>query len=382
MYAVENLGDNIDSCSEIPNLQHAEFSKDLRFRLESGKQFGPIKIAFKTFGKLNKEKNNAILIFPTLTATPQISEEKIKGKEFPGWWQDIVGEGKAIDTEKFFVICTDHFGGCYGSTGPESRNPDTGKPYGMKFPAFFLKDMINCIWELLQQQGIEKVHSVIGGSLGGLLVLEFVAVHKNAAKHAIILGASHKISAQSIALNHIARQAIMLDPAWKNGNYYGKEFPEKGLSIARQIGHISYLNPDILEQKFGREEVGKFKHFVSLSMQYQVESYLNHQGEKFCKRFDPNTYIYLSKAIDSFDIEREFGSVQNAFAGTKTAFTSIAISSDVLFPAKDSKELNSLLQKAGTKSELHIVESEKGHDAIFLENKKIGKIIVKAFDGN
>jgi homoserine O-acetyltransferase len=378
LYAAENLGDSIDASTETPNPRFVEFSKDLRFELESGKRFGPVKIAFKAFGELNADKSNAVLIFPTLTATPQVAKEEISGKVFPGWWQGIVGKGKAIDPEKFFVICADHFGGCYGSTGPSSKNPDTGKPYGMKFPAFFLRDIVNCNWELLRQLGIEKLHAVAGGSLGGLLAMELAALHKNAAKHAIILGASHRISAQSIALNHLARQAIMLDPDWNNGNYYGKAPPAKGLSIARQIGHISYLNPRIIQEKFGREEVGKLRHFVSVPMQYQVESYLNHQGEKFSKRFDANSYIYLSKAIDSFDIEREFGSLKNAFAGSKTKFTGIAITSDVLFPKEDAEEMNRQLKEAGVESRLHIVKSANGHDAIFTENEKIGKIIKKA----
>ena len=372
---VNNLGDNIDSCTDIPNLQTYEFSHNLRFDLASGKRFGPIKIAYKTFGKLNEKKSNAVLIFPTLTATPQVSHEKIKGKEYFGWWQDIVGKGRVIDTDKYFVICPDHFGGCYGSSGPTSRNPDTGKEFGMAFPQFFVKDMTNCVWVLLKNLGLEKLHAVVGGSLGGLLALEFVAMHKNAVKNLVVLGTAHKVSTQAIALNHIARQAIFLDPEWNSGNYYGNGFPEKGLSIARQIGHISYLNQATLQEKFGREETGKFRKFVSAPTQFQVESYLNYQGKKFCKRFDANSYIYLSKAIDAFDLEREFGSVKNAFEGSKTSFTQISIASDMLFPVEDSKELHNKLVETGVKSEHFVVESGKGHDAIFLENKEIGKII-------
>jgi homoserine O-acetyltransferase len=373
-----SLGDSIDSCTEVPNLQKFTFSKDLRFRLASGKPFGPIEIAFKAFGKLNKEKSNAILVFPTLTATQQVAFESIKGKQFPGWWQDIVGEGKAIDTDKFFVICPDHFGGCYGSTGPSSKNPDTGKPFSMSFPPFFIRDMANCAAELLGHLDIEKVHAVAGGSLGGLLALEFCALNKDMAKHALILGASHHISSQAIALNHISRQAISLDPRWNNGNYYGGAFPEKGLSIARQIGHISYLNQGILEQKFGRDLVGKQRDFVSLPLQYQVESYLNHQGGKFSKRFDANSYIYLSKAIDAFDLRKEFGSVQNAFMESKTSFTHISISSDILFPTEDSRALHEMLLDANVKSAFHLVDTNRGHDAIFLENERIGKIVRNA----
>jgi len=378
---IDNDGDGIDNCTGLPNLQFFEFGRDMRFRLASGKPFGPIKIAFKTFGKLNKGKSNAVLVFPTLTATPQVATEEINGKKFSGWWQDLVGEGKAIDLNKYFVICADHFGGCYGSTGPTFKNPDTAKRYASAFPTYFIKDMVNCVWELLKHLGVGKLHAIAGGSLGGLLALEFVALHKNAVKHALILGASHKVSAQVIALNHIARQAIMLDPDWNGGNFYGKAFPSKGLSIARQIGHISYLNQELLEEKFGREEVGKFRDFVSLPLQYQVERYLNHQGEKFCKRFDPNSYIYLSKAFDSFDLGKEFGSVQNAFDGSKTAFSLISISSDTLFPASGTEQLNAILLQRNIKSEHHIVKSNKGHDAIFLENEAIGKIIEEAISG-
>lgn len=371
----ETLGDAIDNCTEIPDLRFFDFSKDLRFSLSGGKRFGPVRIAFKTFGKLNAQKNNAVLVFPTLTATPQVAGEEIGSKAYGGWWQEIIGKGKAIDTEKFFVVCPDHFGGCYGSTGPSSKNPDTGREFGLRFPAFFTKDIANCAFELLSHLGIKELHAVAGGSLGGLLALEFAAMHKGFARHAFILGASHKVSAMAIALNHIARQAIMLDLDWNDGNYYGKGFPEKGLSIARQIGHISYLNEAVLEQKFGRNEVGKLRKYVSLPMQYQVESYLNHQGEKFCKRFDPNSYIYLSKAIDAFDLEKEFGSLHNAFMGNATRFEIISISSDILFPSAGSKQLHNAIKESGAKSSFHLVESGNGHDAIFLENEKIGKII-------
>ena len=370
-----SLGDSIDSCTEVPNLQKFIFSKDLRFRLASGRLFGPIEISFKTFGRLNREKSNAVMVFPTITANQQAASETVDGKEFPGWWQYIVGKGKAIDTDTFFVICADHFGGSYGSTSPSSKNPDTGGPFALSFPAFFVRDMANCAAELLGHLGIEKLHAVAGGSLGGLLALEFCALNKGRAKHAILLGVSHNISSQSIALNHISRQAITLDPNWSNGNYYGKSFPEKGLSIARQIGHISYLNQEILQEKFGRDIVGKQRDFVSLPLQYQVESYLNHQGEKFCKRFDANSYIYITKAIDAFDLRKEFGSIQNAFMESKTSFTHISISSDVLFPKEDSRALHEMLLDANVKSLFYLVDSNKGHDAIFLENERIGKIV-------
>lgn len=405
----ETLGDSIDNCTELPNLQLFDFSQDLRFSLSSGKRFGPIRIAFKTFGKLNAQKSNAVLVFPTLTATPQVAGEEIGGKEFGGWWQEIVGKGKAIDTEKFFVVCPDHFGGCYGSTGPSNKNPDTGKEFGLSFPAFFTKDIVNCAFELLKHLGIAQLQAVAGGSLGGLLALEFSAANKGFAKNAFILGASHKVSAMAIALNHIARQAIMLDPGWNSGNYYGKGFaegefpkapsktsvlrgtesssfpmfatakgfPAKGLSIARQIGHISYLNHALLEQKFGRSEIGRQRKYVSLPLQYQIEGYLDYQGEKFCKRFDANSYIYLSKAIDSFDLEKEFGCLRNIFTGNRTKFEIISIASDILFPSADSKELHNAIKESGAKSYFHLIDSEKGHDAIFLENGKIGKIIEK-----
>lgn len=376
MYA-DSLGDNIDSCTDIPDIKEHVFSKDLRFELASGKRFGPIKIAYKTFGKLDEKKENAILVFPTLTATPQVARETIEGKEYRGWWEDIVGQGKPIDTEKYFAVCPDHFGGCYGSTGPSSKNPDTGKEFGMSFPQFFVKDMANCAHALVKHLGLKKLKAVIGGSLGGLLALEYCALNKGFVERAIVLGAAHKVSAQAIALNHIARQAIFLDPKWDAGKYYGKGVPERGLSIARQIGHISYLNQVTLEEKFGREETGMFRRFVSMPTQFQVERYLNHQGQKFSKRFDANSYIYLSKAFDAFDLEREFGSVKNAFEGTKTRFTQVSIASDMLFPLEDSKALHESLKKAGAESEHHILESGKGHDAIFLENKEIGKILGK-----
>ncbi|MDP6670935.1 MAG: homoserine O-acetyltransferase [archaeon] len=372
----DDLGDTIGLDSELPNLQTAEFSKDLRFRLSSGKRFGPIKVVYKTFGKLNSDKSNAVFVFPTLTATPQVASETINGKTVPGWWQGIVGKGKAVDTEKFFVICADHFGGCYGSTGPGSINPDNGQEFGPRFPSFFIRDMAKVAIEFLKHIGIRKLYAVMGASIGGLLALETIVLKKNIAKKAIVVGASHAVSAQYLALNYIARQAIMLDPNWNSGNYYNKPFPTSGLSIARQIGHISYLNPAILGEKFGRQSVdGKFRDFVSLDLQYQIESYLDHQGKKFCKRFDPNTYIYLSKAIDTFDLGKEFGSLENAFRGTKTRLHFIAVSSDELFPKKETKDLHEKLISFGLASNYAEINSSKGHDGFFLEDEKLSPII-------
>jgi len=373
------LGDTIDSAAAVANPLAAVFSRDLSFRLESGRCFGPIKIAYKTFGTLNREKSNAVLVFPTLTATPQVAAETVDGKQYPGWWQEIVGRGKAIDTDKFFVICADHFGGCYGSSGPSSINPDTEKEFGLSFPGFFIQDMANVAIEFLQNIGIRKLHAVVGASIGGLLALEMIALQKGIAENALVLGASHRVSAQYLALNYIARQAIMLDTAWNDGDYYGNVFPSEGLSIARQIGHISYLNQLLLEEKFGRQPVGgRLRNHVSLGMQYQVESYLEHQGKKFCKRFDPNSYIYLSKAIDTFDLEKEFGSIAGAFTGAETKFNFISISSDNLFLPRDTKELHAQLQACGASSTFNEIMSPKGHDGLFLETEKIEAIIRKA----
>jgi len=370
------IGDTIDAASEIPNVQTAVLSKDLSFQLESGRRFGPIEVAYKTFGELNRDKSNAVFVFPTLTATPQVASETVGGKVFPGWWQNMVGKGKAIDTEKFFVICADHFGGCYGSTGPSSKNPDNGHEFGLNFPGFFIRDMVNVSLLFLKHLGIWKLHAVVGASIGGLLALELVALKKNLAKNALILGASHKVSATYLALNYIARQAIMLDPQWNNGNYYGRGFPEKGLSIARQIGHISYLNHLLLESKFGRAPVNeKFRNHVSLDTQYRIESYLDYQGKKFCKRFDPNSYIYLSKAIDTFDLLREFGSIKNAFRGTGTKFTFITISSDNLFLPQDSMELHKELLGCNVNSSYNEVNSPKGHDGLFLETGELASLV-------
>ncbi|MDD5148394.1 MAG: homoserine O-acetyltransferase [Candidatus ainarchaeum sp.] len=375
----EHIGDTIDSSTAVPGIQDFTFSKGLSFTLSIGKRFGPVNIAFKTFGELDPEKSNAVLVFPTLTATQQAATETIDGKTFSGWWPEIIGRKKPIDTEKFFVICADHFGGCYGSTGPSSKSPDTGKPYGMNFPPFFIRDMANCAAELVQHLGIRELHAMIGSSLGGLLALETIALFPGLSENAFIIGASNKISAEFIALNHIAREAIMLDPDWNNGNYYGKGFPSKGLSIARQIGNISYLNRALLDMKFGREAVGRrIRPFVStMELQYQVESYLDHQGTKFSKRFDANSYIYLSKAIDTFDIGKEFGSINNAFSRAETNVNLVSISSDVLFPPEEVEWLFDKFKKLGKKASYTKINSHLGHDGLFLENEKLGGIIRK-----
>jgi homoserine O-acetyltransferase len=378
--SVAEIGDTIDSSSEIPNIQSVVLSRDLRFTLESGRRFGPINVAYKTFGRLNSDKSNAVFVFPTLTATPQVAAEETGGKLFNGWWEGLIGKGRAIDTRKYFVICADHFGGCYGTTGPSSVNPDTGKPYGLDFPGFFIRDMANVVLEFLRAIGIERLHMVVGASIGGLLALELIGLENTVAEKALIFGASHRVSAQFLALNYIARESIMLDPAWNAGHYYGGNFPEKGLSIARQIGHISYLNHLLLEKKFGRQVSGtKQRKHISLNTQYQIESYLDYQGRKFCKRFDPNTYIYLSKAIDTFDLYSDFGSIKDAFGSTETKFSFITISSDNLFMPSDTKQLHTELKTNGLDSAYAEINSPKGHDGIFLESQEIGKLIRKSF---
>ncbi len=372
------IGDTIDSAVELPGVQTAQVSRAFGFTLESGARFGPINVAYKAFGKLNKAKDNAVLVFPTLTATPQPASENLGKRALQGWWPEIVGQGKPVDTKKFFVVCPDHFGGCYGSTGPASKDPYTGTEYGLRFPGFFIKDMAKVTLGFLGKIGLHRLKAIVGASIGGLLTLQTVALQRNFAEKAIVLGASHKVSAHYLALNHIARQAIMLDPCWSFGRYHGKSFPEKGLSIARQIGHISYLNQLVLDQKFGRKPLGKFKDHVSLGLQYQVESYLDHQGKKFCKRFDPNSYIYLSKAIDTFDLEKDFGSIENAFSGSSTAFSFLSINSDQLFLPADTISLHKQLLAAGVKSSFNKILSPKGHDGLFLESKQIAPVIGKA----
>lgn len=351
---------------------------DRPFRLDCGAEVTNIPIAYQTYGTLNAEKSNAILVCHGLTGDQYVQgPHPVTGK--PGWWEEVVGPGLIIDTERFFVIGTNVIGGCMGSFGPKDTNPETGTPYGLQFPVITIADMVRAQALLLDQLGIKQLFAVVGGSMGGMLALEWPARFPERVFAAVPIATSARHSAQNIAFHEIGRQAIMVDPDWCKGRYYDeKKFPSKGLSVARMAAHVTYLSEHALHRKFGRNLQNKEKFSYGFEADFQVESYLRHQGASFVERFDANSYFYITRAMDYFDIAQEFGTLSKAYQGCKTRFCVISFSSDWLFPTSDSREIVRALNGVAANVSFTEVETDKGHDAFLLDVPEF-KITLKGF---
>jgi len=345
------------------------------FIFRCGKSLGPITLAYETYGSLNDSKSNAILIMHALSGTAHVAGFHSAEDSYPGWWDLYVGPGKAIDTNKYFVICSNVLGGCNGSTGPSSINPHTGMPYGLEFPMVTIDDMINAQLHLIDQLGIETLLSVAGGSMGGMQALLWAIKYPHKVNSVIAIATSAFLSAQGIALNEVGRQAIINDPYWNNGNYYNSKGPDAGLSLARMIGHITYLSDKHMHEKFGRRLQDPDISNYSFSSSFEVESYLHYQGIKFVDRFDANTYLYITRAIDYFDLKNDYGALSRAFEEVTANFLVISFKSDWLYPTSQSKEIVQALRINGKNVVYADIATDKGHDAFLLENKILQKNI-------
>lgn len=346
--------------------------------LESGARLGPITLAYETYGELDAKKQNAILICHALSGDAHVAGYHSKNDPKPGWWNNMVGPGRPFDTRKYFVICSNIIGGCQGSTGPGSPNPATGKPYGLEFPILTVADMVKAQRELVQHLGISRLLNVVGGSLGGMQALQWAVSFPELVKTATLLATTSKLSAQGIAFNEVSRRAITADPKWQGGDYYDRpDRPDDGLALARMIAHITYLSEQSLHDKFGRRLQDQDRLGDSFSTEFQVESYLHHQGDVFIKRFDANSYLYISKAIDYFDLTRhgELGLAQ-ALRGVKSKFLVIAFKSDWLYPAEQSKEIVRALKKNNAEVTYALVDAPYGHDSFLLPNSTLEEMIV------
>ena len=346
--------------------------------LESGTKFGPVTVAYETYGKLNEKKDNAILLLHALTGDAHAAGYHTEKDKKPGWWDDMVGPAKAFDTDKYFVISSNILGGCSGTTGPCSVNPETQQPYGLDFPVITIEDAVKVQKKLVEYLGVKKL-VVAGGSMGGMQALEWAITYSDIVTDAIIIASTSRLTAQGIAFNAVGRNAILSDPDFNNGNYYGKKNqPEKGLAIARMIGHITYLCEESMHNKFGRRFQDKDKPNFDFNIDFQVESYLEHQGRVFVGRFDANSYLYITKAVDYFDLSKKYGSLKKAFEKTNARFLVISFTSDWLFPTSQSKEIVQALIQAGKDVSFCEIESPCGHDAFLLEFETQTKI-VKSF---
>ena len=332
--------------------------------LESGEKLGPLTVAYETYGTLNDQRSNAILILHALTGDAHAAGFH-EGDEKPGWWDDMIGPGKAFDTDKYFVICSNVLGGCQGTTGPSSINPKTGRHYGFDFPVVGISDMVKVQKRLIDYLRIDQLLSVAGGSMGGMQALEWVASYRDKLKSAVIIATAARHSPQQIAFNEVGRQAVMADPHWKNGNYYGEQPPAKGLSVARMIGHITFMSETSMGEKFGRRH-GRNGKPHKFSNGFAVEEYLQNRGDNFVKRFDANTYLYITRAIDSFDVSRG-RNLYGVFKGIGAKVLVMAFKSDWLYPASQSREIVRACKLAGIDTTYCEIFSTYGHDAFLLE---------------
>jgi len=341
--------------------------------LEGGERLENITIAYETYGKLNKEKSNAIMVCHALSGDAHAAGWH-EGDSKPGWWDIIIGPGRCLDTDKYFIICSNVIGGCKGSTGPSSLNPKTGKPYGLDFPIITIKDMINAQKKLIDYLGIKQLFAVIGGSMGGMQILQWCISYPDMVRMAIPIATAAYSSPQQIAFNEVGRRAIISDPNWNHGKYYSLQFPDNGLALARMIAHITYLSNESMYQKFGRRLQDKDEYGFEFSTDFQVESYLHYQGNSFTKRFDANTYLYITKAIDYFDLTVD-GSLADGLKNVKSKILVISIDSDWLYPPSQSKEILMALTANEVDVIYYELKSSYGHDAFLIEGGQLNYVI-------
>ena len=343
--------------------------KEDSFTFFSGNKIDSLTIAYETYGKLNNNKNNAILVTHPLSGTAHAAGFNDINDKNPGWWDQYIGPEKPFNTDKYFIICSNVIGGCDGSTGPTSINPETDKPYGLDFPMVTIRDMVNAQHLLIKELQIDKLLAVAGGSMGGMQALQWSILYPKMVDSIIAIATSASLSAQGIALNEVGRQAIINDPKWNMGNYDPEDPPAQGLSLARMIGHITYLSEKDMHERFGRKFQEKNSASYNFKDEFMVESYLKHQGDKFVDRFDANSYLYLTRALDYFDLASNNGkSLLASFENTKANFLIISFTTDWLYPSPMSKKVVQALRANGKNVVYTDLETDKGHDSFLLEN--------------
>ncbi|MDI6756395.1 MAG: homoserine O-acetyltransferase [Endomicrobiia bacterium] len=355
-----------DSSLGIVETKYFTFSDGLE--LESSEKLSSVTLAYETYGSLDEKKSNAILIEHALTGDAHAAGYH-KGDEKPGWWDDMIGPGKAFDTDKYFVICLNVLGGCMGTTGPSCVDPVTGRPYGAAFPTITIKDMVAAQLRFIDYLGIEKLLSVAGGSMGGMQTLEWLAYHPDKIASAIPIATTAKHSPQQIAFSEVGRQAVMADPDWRGGDYYGISFPSRGLSVARMLGHITYMSDVSMAEKFGRRSKPGGRPAFKFEPDFEVEGYLKYRGESFVKRFDANSYLYITKALDYFD-PAGGRPLAEVFEGLKAKVLAISFKSDWLYPSYQTQNIVRALKIAGADVTYCEIESTYGHDAFLLETEE------------
>ena len=359
-----------------PSSPYIDLPASEPLRLECDQLLAPFRIAYQTYGEPNAARSNAILVCHALTGDQYVASEHPVSKK-PGWWETTVGPGKPIDTRRFYVICPNILGGCMGSTGPASINPKSGNAWGLDFPVITIGDMVDAQRRLIDHLGIDQLFCVTGGSMGGMQVLQWASRYRERVFSAMPIATAARHSSQNIAFHEVGRQAVMADPDWCQGRYYRHaKTPRNGLSVARMAAHITYLSEEALHRKFGRNLQDLAAKSFSFNADFQVESYLRHQGSTFVDRFDANSYLYITRAMDYFDLAAEHGDVlANAFTGTQTRFCVVSFTSDWLYPTRESREIVQALNAVAANVSFVEIESDKGHDAFLLEEPELAATI-------
>ena len=348
------------------------FGPDEPLLLDSGRRLDHLQIAYQSYGKLNADRSNAVLVCHALTGDQHLANtHPVTGK--PGWWSDMVGSGKPIDTDRYFVLCPNVLGGCMGTTGPASINPETGEPYALDLPVITIRDMVRAQAKLLDRLGIDTLFCVAGGSMGGMQVLEWAATYPDRVFSALPIAMAARHPPQNIAFHEVGRQAVMADPDWRGGRYLREgTSPKKGLAVARMAAHITYLSDDALHRKFGRSLQDREKPTFGFDADFQIESYLRHQGMTFVDRFDANSYLYLTRAMDYFDLSADHdGPLANVFKGTRTRFCVVSFTSDWLFPTAENKAVVRALNAAAASVSFVEIDTDRGHDAFLLDEPEL-----------
>ncbi len=343
--------------------------------LEGGRQLGPVTIRYETYGNLDEKRQNAILLLHAFSGDAHAAGYHGPDDAHPGWWDSMIGPGRAFDTDRYYVICSNVLGGCRGSTGPGSTDPLTGRPYGLTFPVVTMEDMVNAQQRLIAYLGIDRLLAVAGGSMGGMQAIQWSVSYPNNVAGVIVLASTTRLNAQGIAFNAVGRNAIMSDPLWNGGDYYGRDTPDRGLSIARMVGHITYLSDGAMHERFGRRLQERTGFGFDFNDQFEVESYLEYKGGTFVDRFDANTYIYLSKAIDYFDLGGKYGGLDTAFADCRSKFLVVSFTSDWLYPSYQSKEMVVALMRREKDVSYVEIDCPFGHDSFLLETERQGPMI-------
>ncbi len=367
---------------EVGLVEARDFVHSQPFTFESGQQLAGYTLRYETYGRLNAARDNTVLVCHALSGDHHCAGIHALADAKPGWWNNFIGPGKAIDTNRFHVLCANVLGGCQGSTGPSSINPATGRPFGLAFPFVTVRDMVRAQKPLCDHLGLASLHAVIGGSMGGMQVLQWGIEYPGFVRRMIPLATTARESAQAIAFNEVGRQAIMQDPGWNGGDYPKGGGPRVGLAVARMMAHITYLSDESMDEKFGRRrKAAAASPAYTFDVQFEVESYLRHQGESFINRFDANSYLYITRALDHFDLGAAYGSLGQAFASVEAETLSVAFASDWLFPPDQNREIVLALLRAGKRASYAELALNLGHDSFLLESEDL-YVLVRSFLGS